>query len=66
MNIYDIKERLLVIANLRNDEEAAHSAEDELHQDVLRAISLGVCVDPRECAAECLKSLGIKFARHCA
>ena len=48
------------------DEEAAHAREDDLHQDVLRAIRDGVCESPKEAAALALTSPDIEFPRYCA
>lgn len=66
MTVDDVKEMVANIAILAGDAEAAHSAEDDLHQDVLRAIANGDCDDPKSCAAEALKTLDIKFERWCA
>lgn len=46
----------------RTDDEAAHSCEDRLHQDVLRALA----EQGNELAIEALKTLDVAFARHCA
>jgi len=48
------------------DDESAHSEEDTIHRDVLRAIAEGSAADPRACASEALKSLAIDFHRWCA
>lgn len=47
----------------RLDNEAAHSAEDKLHQDVLKAIANGECEDPAACAQQALMTQGIDFER---
>ncbi len=55
------------VAALRDmDDESAHSEEDTIHRDVLRAIAEGSAADPRACASEALKSLAIDFHRWCA
>ncbi len=66
MTVDEVKKRVAYIEACKRDNEAAHSAEDEIHQDVLRAIAEGRCADPAACAAEALKSLDISFARWCA
>ena len=66
MTVAEVKERLREIAAKRGDDENAHGMEDELHQDVLRAVAEGRCSDAAGCAAEALKSLDIDFARWCA
>lgn len=63
MTLNDVKTRLFKINETRGDNEVAHTMEDELHQDVLRAIADGTCDDPKACAAEALKSIDIDFAR---
>jgi hypothetical protein len=47
------------------DDEKAHSMEDDLLQDVLKAIAKG-SGKSRALAQEALKSLKIKFPRHCS
>jgi hypothetical protein len=65
MTVDDVKKRLKALEANRGDPESAHSDEDDLHQDVLRAISLGQCQTdpPEDVAAEALKSLDIPFSR---
>lgn len=46
-----------------DDDEKAHCMEDDLHQDVLRAIALGECTDPATCARIALATVDIKFSR---
>ena len=41
MNDYEIQRRLRMIREAADDYEAAHRLEDELHRDVLRAVSQG-------------------------
>ena len=66
MTIDEIKARVERIKACGGDYEAAHSEEDKLHQDVLRAIRDGECEDPDACAAEALKTLELDFIRYCA
>ncbi len=54
------------IKELTHDDEAAHSCEDALHQDVLRAIADHECQEPELCAKMALESAEIDFARWCA
>lgn len=48
------------------DDEAAHAAEDELHEKVLEAIANGDCAFPATLASTALQSRKIKFERRCA
>ena len=66
MTIEEVKQRVAAIAAEADDDEQAHSMEDELHQDVLRAIADKKCKNPSACAAEALKTQDIDFARWCA
>jgi hypothetical protein len=66
-DIKSIRDRIAQIEKVKDDFERAHSEEDSLHQDVLRAISRGR--DPakmRQLAREALKSTEIDFFRFCA
>ena len=65
MTIEEIQKRLQAIKDVKDDYEKAHSREDELWRDVLRAISKGADNAP-ELAKEVLKSRRIQFARACA
>jgi hypothetical protein len=47
------------------DDEKAHGAEDDLFRDVLKAIAKG-SKKSRELAREALKSLEVRFTRHCS
>ena len=47
------------------DDEAAHSAEDELRRAVLEAISKGEAEDHKLCAYLALSTCDIEFARWC-
>ena len=65
MTVDDVRAEVERIRDLAGDDESAHSAEDRLHQDVLRAISDGA-PNAAELAAEVLKTEAIQFARWCA
>lgn len=62
MTVKDVRIRLLLIAELQRDGEMAHSAEDRLWEDVLRAIARGDKY-PISLAAEAVKSRDIVFDR---
>ena len=66
MTINEVKARVAEIAGMIRDDEMAHSNEDDLHQAVLHAISVGECDDPAACAREALKTLDLDFERWCA
>lgn len=66
MTVNEIKSRIAAIEADKHLPDAAHCAEDGLHQDVLRAIADGECADPAACAAAALATLKISFARWCA
>ncbi len=66
LSLKDVLDRVKKVADLRGDSEAAHGAEDDLHQEVLRAIADGICDDPAACARGALATLEIKFSRWCA
>lgn len=65
MDIQEVKTRVQDIKNFKGDYEAAHSKEDELHREVLKAISEGE-ENPEKLAEEALKTREIDFARYCA
>ena len=50
----------------KTDYETAHGMEDDLFEEVLKAIATGTCVNPKEVAVEALKVKKLDFARHCA
>ena len=54
------------IRKIADDDEAAHSSENRLYEEVLGAIARGYCDDPAGCAAEALKTQGCKFPHYCA
>lgn len=66
MTVDEVKKRVAEIASFKSDDETAHSAEDDLHQEVLAAIRDGKCDDPAACAGEALKTIEIDFCRWCA
>lgn len=63
MSPSEVRARVLAIVAARKDNATAHSLEDSLYFDILRDIALGVCVDPRACAAEALATKDVDFAR---
>lgn len=65
MTVTTIRQALRHIKAQANDDERAHSLEDDLHVAVLTAIAGGVG-DPRALAREALKTKDIKFSRYCA
>jgi hypothetical protein len=66
MTAATVRERLAKIRQLAVDPEAAHSAEDDLYTDLLRAIANGKCEDPAKCAKLALTSRKLRFDRWCA
>lgn len=51
---------------VERDDEKAHGMEDDLHQDVLRAIGNGTAEDPAGMARAALRTTEFAFARWCA
>ena len=66
MTVEKVRERVAKIIACREDAEAAHSLEDDLYVDVLRAIVAGDCESPQEIAFEALKTQAFDFQRWCA
>ena len=66
MTIDEVRKTILEINEVRRDDERAHSREDDLHTDVLRAISAGTAENPREMARLALTTEAIEFHRWCA
>ena len=58
--------RVEQIRRFASDDEAAHSEEDELHQQVLALIADGGCPNPQRWAELVLKTREMDFARWCA
>lgn len=65
MSPEDVRTRVAQIERMAMDDEAAHSAEDALHRDVLDAIANGA-PDAEALAREALDTLSMSFARWCA
>ena len=61
----DVVTAVLHIAEIRGDDEAAHSAEDDLYLAVLREIANGHD-DPRALALNAIEASEIGFSRWCA
>jgi hypothetical protein len=66
MTVGDVKRELARIREMAGDDEMAHSAEDDLWENVLRAIASRETDDPAGIAAAALKTKTIEFARWCA
>lgn len=66
LTVQEVRECVDNIAKKTYDDEVAHSMEDGLHQEVLRAIANGACENPQACAAEALKTCDLSFCRWCA
>lgn len=65
MDIQQVKDLVEYINTIAYDDERAHSMEDALHQDVLKAIAEGA-TNGIELATEALKTKEIEFNRWCA
>lgn len=65
MTLAEIERRIADIEAMRADDESAHSAEDDLRADVLRAIADGAA-DAAAMAKLALTTDRIEFARWCA
>lgn len=50
----------------KGDPEAAHSEEDDLYEEVLKAIAEKRCISPRRCAEAALSTKLSDFPRWCA
>lgn len=66
MDPQSVLARLEMIKSQAHDDESAHSLEDHLYFDILKAISEGRCQYPKTCAELAIKSQDIDFARWCA
>lgn len=62
LTVEDVRNRVEAIRAKAYDDEVAHGMEDQLHQDVLRFLS----VRGNELAREALRTLDIDFSRWCA
>lgn len=65
MTVDEVREAVALIATMTHDDEAAHSNEDTLWENVLRAIADGV-PHPEALAKEALKTVNLDFSRWCA
>ena len=66
MTIKEVQERIAEISNASDDDERAHSMEDDLYQDLLEAIESGEAEAPQEMCRLALTTKGMDFARWCA
>jgi len=66
MKLEDVIDRVREIRRNQNDPERAHSMEDDLHRDVLKAIAEDDCEEPRVCAETALDTLYLDFPRWCS
>lgn len=66
LTIEDVEAEVARIQEMRFDDEAAHSAEDRLWENVLRTIASGYGAKPSALARAALKTTEIDFARWCA
>jgi len=65
MTVDDVREFVEDIRHAADDDEVAHSMEDELYVAILKAIANGAD-NPEKLAAEALKTKDIEFSRWCA
>lgn len=63
LTVADIQNDIEKIQQHSGDDEAMHSMEDSLHQNVLLAIAEGRCNDSAACARAALETLKMDFAR---
>ncbi len=63
MNKFEAINRVTQIRAVKNDDEAAHAAEDKLYRDALKAIAEGTCAEPAGVARIVLGTQKIKFRR---
>jgi hypothetical protein len=66
MTTDDVRMRVEEIRAHATDDECAHSLEDSLYDDLMRAIATGQCTDAAGCAEIALTTKDIDFARWCA
>ncbi len=68
LTVDQVKSEVDRIAAVADDDEAAHSAEDDLHVEVLTAIAVGALtgLDAQRTALAALKSQDVSFNRWCA
>lgn len=65
MELSEVESRIEGIRAVAGDDEVAHSREDELRDDVLKAIAEGAS-NAAELAGAALSTRDIEFARWCA
>lgn len=65
MTVDDVKAKVERIRAMAGDDEAAHSAQDDLYDHVLNAIATGAA-DPAALALAALEAGEIEFQRWCA
>ena len=64
MKISDVLEKIEYIKQVhKHDFEAAHSAEDDLHVEILQFIASGECKNPQELCKIALTTLDIDFIK---
>jgi hypothetical protein len=66
VKVEDVQARLADVIASAGDSEVAHSMEDSLHFDVLKAIASGQAEDPVTMAELAIRTQGIEFSRWCA
>jgi hypothetical protein len=66
LTLEKIKKTIKYIESVADDSEKAHSVEDLLYYDFVRAVANEDCEDIVICAKEILKTYDIKFLRWCA
>jgi hypothetical protein len=66
LTLLDIDKEVERIRAMAGDDEAAHSAEDDLRERVLAMIADGSASDPQAYAEAVLKTNEIDFQRWCA
>lgn len=62
MTVEEVEAKVQAIDDNKRDSESAHGDEDDLHQDVLKAIADGA-PHAKELAAAALKTKDIEFSR---
>lgn len=67
MTVAEVRKRIKEIKRLvaEHDDEVAHGKEDDLRDEVLRAIAYGGAANAGALVRAVLKTGEIKFARHC-
>ena len=66
MDIEEIKSEVARIDAMKDDDESAHSAEDNLYEKFVIYVSRNGPIELAEMAREILKTGDIKFCRWCA